>query len=396
LPPWGSTESSPIDPRVQSVLVKGRDEPLFTAPSTSVARRGAAAKGARLPFYGKARGAGCRAEWFLVGGAAWICGDRAELGAEAPVDESAEPAGSGDGLPHDYYFVGQDGAFGYDDLRTAEDTKPASSLEPGFSVASVQVARKGANDPFALTTKGLWIPLRDLRPARPLVFRGYDVEGGKLDKGWVVADAAARYDAPNGRKLAGAPKPRFELVPVLEAKTAKQREWIRIGDGEWLDGSDVRVPALADRPPEARDGERWIDVDLEAQVLTAYDGDRPVFATLISTGKGRAGDPTATPPGVSRIWVKLRATDMTNLEDEDASRYYAIEDVPWVMFFRQGFGLHGAFWHRSFGHVRSHGCVNLSPLDAERLFRWAGPRMPAGWTAALPTDYDPGTVVRVR
>jgi len=87
---------------------------------------------------------------------------------------------------------------------------------------------------------------------------------------------------------------------------------------------------------------------------------------------------------------------MTNLEDDDAQKYYAIEDVPWVMFFREGYGLHGAFWHRSFGHVRSHGCVNLSPLDAERLFAWAGPHLPAGWTAALPTDYDPGTLVRVR
>jgi lipoprotein-anchoring transpeptidase ErfK/SrfK len=87
---------------------------------------------------------------------------------------------------------------------------------------------------------------------------------------------------------------------------------------------------------------------------------------------------------------------MDNLEEADARRYYAMEDVPWVLFFKNGFGLHGAFWHDSFGHVRSHGCVNLTPLDAERLFYWSSPRLPAGWTAALPTDYDPGTLVRVR
>jgi lipoprotein-anchoring transpeptidase ErfK/SrfK len=87
---------------------------------------------------------------------------------------------------------------------------------------------------------------------------------------------------------------------------------------------------------------------------------------------------------------------MTNLEDQEAGNYYAIEEVPWVMFFQKGYGLHGTFWHRSFGNVRSHGCVNLTPLDAQRLFHWTHPRLPAGWTAALPTDGEPGTIVRVR
>ena len=87
---------------------------------------------------------------------------------------------------------------------------------------------------------------------------------------------------------------------------------------------------------------------------------------------------------------------MDNLEDEEARRYYAIQDVPWVMYFARGYGLHGTFWHRSFGQKRSHGCVNLAPLDAEWLFFWTSPQVPAGWTAALPTQYEQGTLVRVR
>jgi hypothetical protein len=46
--------------------------------------------------------------------------------------------------------------------------------------------------------------------------------------------------------------------------------------------------------------------------------------------------------------------------------------------------------------VRSHGCVNLSPYDAAWIFHFTAPRLPAGWTAALPTRYDRGTLVRVR
>jgi lipoprotein-anchoring transpeptidase ErfK/SrfK len=183
---------------------------------------------------------------------------------------------------------------------------------------------------------------------------------------------------------------------VLETKAAGGQRWLRIGEAEWVKARDVRAATPAPVPEGLRPGERWIDVEIESQVLTAYEGERPVFATLVSTGKGRGTHVQATPKGARRIWVKLVSHDMDNLEDEDASRYYAMQAVPWVMFFDRGYGLHGTFWHRSFGNVRSHGCVNLSPRDAEWLFRWTGPRLPAGWTAALPTDTDPGTLVRVR
>lgn len=395
LPPW-SVHGAVGEPEMRSVFVRARDEPIHTLPDTAAPKRGAAAKGARLPVYGEMRGPGCRSSWVLVGPTAWICGDRVEASADLPTESRAEPPMLSDGLPHGYYFVGPDGSFGYDELRSAEDTKPVSSLEPGFSIAVIQVANKGADDPFALTTKGLWLPLRDLRPAKALVFRGYDVEGDHLDRGWVVVDVARRYAGPNGHRLGEPALRRFDTFVVKEMATVKQHTWVHTETDDWLDGADVRFPRRSEPPSEARAGERWIDVDLESQVLTAYEGTRAVFATLVSTGKGHGNDPMATPVGTNRIWVKLRTTDMTNLEDEDARRYYAIEDVPWVMFFDKGVGLHGAFWHRSFGHVRSHGCVNLTPLDAERLFRWTGPRLPVGWTAALPTDYDPGTLVRVR
>ena len=54
--------------------------------------------------------------------------------------------------------------------------------------------------------------------------------------------------------------------------------------------------------------------------------------------------------------------------------------------------LHGAFWHRDFGRVRSHGCVNLAPIDAKWVFGFTGPRVPVGWHAAYPTDRNTGTL----
>ena len=120
----------------------------------------------------------------------------------------------------------------------------------------------------------------------------------------------------------------------------------------------------AEIPPPAEPGvigeARWIDVDLSEQTLTAYENGVPVHTTLVSTGLPQ----TPTPTGQFRIWIKFRYDDM-------AGEDYYIEDVPYVMYFYQGYGLHGVTWHGNFGHPMSHGCVNLPTEEAGWLFNWA-------------------------
>lgn len=122
----------------------------------------------------------------------------------------------------------------------------------------------------------------------------------------------------------------------------------------------------------AAGGERHIYVDLERQLLTAYQGESIYMQALVSTGKwGR------TPPGEYTIWVKMKATRMAGGQGND---YYNLPNVPYVMFFANnkvpkiaGFSLHGAYWHNNFGHPMSHGCVNMRQIDAEKLYNWALP-----------------------
>ena len=73
-----------------------------------------------------------------------------------------------------------------------------------------------------------------------------------------------------------------------------------------------------------------------------------------------------------------------------------MEDVPYVQFFDKAIALHGVFWHDDFGHVHSHGCVNLAPRDAARLFGFTSPHLTAGLSAFCPSRIEQGTVVRVR
>jgi hypothetical protein len=378
---------------VRSVTVLRRDEPLYTEPSKGAARRGAAERNARLPVFELARGGGCSGRWFSVGPQAWICEDGAEASsASPPAEQKREP--SSEGLPHDYYFVGPDGSFGYGDLLVAEEGVPETQLLPGFGVGITREGQKPGGERYGLSTHGFWIPLRDLRRVSPPLFRGASV-GEALDVAWVSGDKVRLRKAPGG-----APQkdvvPRQTRLQVLEHRDVGGKAWLRVGEAEWLAASDVARPSRSSRPADVKLGERWFDVELATQTLTAYVGDLPVFATLVSTGRGREGTELETPKGEQRIWVKLLHSDMDNLENLEANETYAIQAVPWVMYFKKGVGLHGTFWHRAFGRVQSHGCVNLSPADAERLFDFASPRLPSGWTAVLPTIYDRGSLVRVR
>lgn len=134
-------------------------------------------------------------------------------------------------------------------------------------------------------------------------------------------------------------------------------------------------------PPVAGD-EKWIDVDLTHQQVTAYEGSTPVYQATVSTGLPN----TPTVIGQFRIYWKLSATLMVG------PGYY-LPDVPYTMYFYRGYSLHGTYWHSNFGQPMSHGCVNLRTEDAEWLFNWADPPLPPGANQVQSTDSNPGTLV---
>ena len=134
--------------------------------------------------------------------------------------------------------------------------------------------------------------------------------------------------------------------------------------------------------------EKWIDVDLTNQSLVAYEGARPIYATLISSGRVLDEDDPlknfATPTGSFRLTSKHLTATMDG--DHALDGPYSIEDVPYVMYFQLAYALHSAFWHDSFGRPRSHGCINLAPDDARFIFNWATPELPKGWHGVYPQE----------
>ncbi|HEU4793916.1 MAG TPA: L,D-transpeptidase [Nitrolancea sp.] len=118
--------------------------------------------------------------------------------------------------------------------------------------------------------------------------------------------------------------------------------------------------ARAASPPFAQPA-KWIEIDLATEKLTAWQGNTPVYSTLVSTGL--AAHPT--PKGVFNVNRKLRYDLMTGPG-------YNYPNVPYVMYFYTGgYAIHGTYWHHNFGHPMSHGCVNLPTPAAEWVYNWA-------------------------
>ncbi len=235
-------------------------------------------------------------------------------------------------------------------------------------------------------TRYWFIPREGTTTVREPDFEGVEVTSAtRFPFLWVTDPTARLCDRParpNEPPPTCTPTPRHARLPLLETQSAGGT-WYRT-EGGWIASLQVaRVDKVAERPEQLYADERWVHVDLRNQFAALYVGDEPSFVTLISSGD----DEHPTPPGFYRVESKHVTATM---DDEDnLSSPYFIQDVPWVVYFKGSYALHGAFWHDRFGLKTSHGCVNLAPRDARRFFEFVdAPALLEGFHAVFT---PPGT-----
>ncbi len=374
----------------RSVEVTDDGAVVHVEPRQGAARRGTVKEGTRLSLLDRLPGDGCATGfWYRVGPRGYVC-ERYVQPSRAPAGGTPQPEiGAGSLLPNVHAFVTVDGTRAYAHPSDYLADEYVEAFGEGFGlIVTGRTAYDGI--PFMQTRRGLWVMGDSLRFARGSEFRGVELpEGAPLDVAWVMRREAPVRESPRGRVARRAGY--RELVHVAEDGP---RGTVRLTDGTYMRARDLARARPSARPDAVGPDERWIDVDVDSQVMVAYEGDRPIYATLVSTG--RPARTHATPVGEFRIWVKLATSDMDDLERVDVEHNYSIEAVPWVQYFEGANGFHAAFWHDDFGRRRSHGCVNLSPRDARWLFGFTRPVLPDGWYAVLPAEGDPGTLVRIR
>ncbi|MBM4374553.1 MAG: L,D-transpeptidase [Deltaproteobacteria bacterium] len=175
-------------------------------------------------------------------------------------------------------------------------------------------------------------------------------------------------------------------------------------DGRWLRGGELAIARQAPVVPPmvATSGGRktWVDISLFAGTLVAYEDEKPVYATLVSPGRGGPPVPgkttlstASTPIGTYAVLGKF--TTATMISSTVSTLVHT--EVQYTQNFEGPYSLHGAYWHDRWGLKKSAGCVNLAPIDAHRLFAWTDPPLPEGWHGMKSTsDTRARTLVNIR
>ena len=268
---------------------------------------------------------------------------------------------------------------------------PVSQIAPGnLRYISYFDRREHNGKAYLQLVTGGWMRAAPTAVTNFQGLRFFDVP--RNDFGWVV-DQTPSYRSPSfSASLYPQVYYRENVIQVYNTRVAEGVTWYQIAPDQWVNSMKARVVSVNTIPPDEVGSDHWIEINLEQQTLVVYEENQIIFATLIASGL----EPFYTQPGVFNIYEKLPLETMQGAFEADRSDFYYLQDVPWTMYFDQARALHTAYWRTYFGYPQSHGCINLSPGDANWLYQWADEgdivwvHDPSGRTPTDEEYYGPG------
>jgi hypothetical protein len=366
------------------------ESPIYSASKGKRRRVGYARRGSNLPVGRPVAGSGCSGgRWHPAHGGGQICsriGFKVSEGSERSNGKVSARRHASRPLPYRYAKVIKSGALRLYRLPSSKENQLiARALKRNRDFPSIVqkrmagiyfVAMNGIplESTYVRTIRGYYVRSSEIRPVSPPTMRGERLSGGRaLPLAFVHGeDRPVYWEAGRSIQKQGTLSKHARFHVLREVRRGKRR-FVVGPEGLLLEREAVRVARRVARPEEVPSDAKWIQIDLVEQTLVAYEGDTPVYATLISSGK----EGHETPTGLYRIKEKHVTTTMRGKDPVEG--WYEIGEVPWTMFYKKYYAVHGAYWHDDFGQTRSHGCTNLSPADARWIFRWSDPDVPEGW-----------------
>ncbi len=272
----------------------------------------------------------------------------------------------------------------------------AGRAVPDSSFALLAIYEQGGRR-FGLSTDMSLLPLDRMKPVVASSFHGIALtDSMTLPVVFVRAKNAFLYaGSPSSGLSIARPLGFREALPITgRSRTLSGLTYLETTDGTWLrDENLVRVDKMTQRPGWVRPGRTWIHVSILKQSMVAYEGDKPVYVTLVSTGADGLGDPKTTHSTVRGQFLIHTKHVTATMDSDEVGDEFDLRDVPYVQYFSEGFAFHAAYWHDTFGTPHSHGCVNLSPSDSRWLFHWTDPPVPQAWHGAM--SLHGGTLVYI-
>jgi hypothetical protein len=234
-------------------------------------------------------------------------------------------------------------------------------MADGFNFVVVYAFQDG----FAQLRNKLWVERSQLKRSYASPYTGVAIDHPlAFPIAWVIQTSIPSTSAGAANSPKTPPISRYTRVNIFATVHVGQWDWYLVGPGQWLEQRKVARVIPVGKPDGA--GDKWVNVNLYEQVLTAYQGNTLIFATLISSGLPG----WQTNVGTFKVWDHYKASPMTGAMGR--SDYYSLPAVPYVMFFDNDISLHGTYWHDGFGFKHSHGCVNMSISDAQWVYNWMG------------------------
>lgn len=282
------------------------------------------------------------------------------------------------------------------DLEKGRGGSLDKRMVKGFFIA-VDKTLAWSGRTFYRTTSGLLAPSDRMWINKPPESKGATWPDEAKGFFFVLSDKASKFELNKaGDKMADKGKLPKQTPVALTGKTLELAgtNYLESVDGFWVKAAAGTTTEPGKRPDEVGADERWVDVNLSKKTLVLFQGDKPIYAALISPGKHSRNKKKdhSTPTGSFRVREKHLSTTMDG-DGASGDLPYSIEDVPYVAYFKGSYALHAAFWHSNFGREMSHGCVNLSPKDAKFVFDFIDPQLPVGWHGVFATKDRKGSLV---
>lgn len=261
---------------------------------------------------------------------------------------------------------------------------------------------------FLLTADYAFVPKDRVKPYPKSQFQGVKLGGdAKLPLAFFRKTPKPKYkQGPDGAMAQTGeqwPAKGHAFLTGEQVKTAQGVFLATREPGIFAKLEDAHVVELQ-KPPsrfigEAKGRGTWLDVSVLGGWLVAYEKETPVYATLISPGRGGIPYPgidalktASTPTGQFRVDGKFVAATMVSSSNADIVH----TEVQYVQNFHGPHALHGAYWHDVFGEPKSGGCINLSPIDSKWVFEFTEPALPPGWHGIRSVDaFGYATIVYV-